>query len=167
MFSPSKKEEEVQATRGQPAKARLLQGIEQDEKKLSIACESMDTKDLILMGQVLRDLKSVASEFEFYCAGLSANQIGYNVKAFVVKEDGKFVPYINAEILEGAGGLKKGYEQCLSRISKPPTKVSRHKKIKIQYWCPNQMTTVTEWITTRKKAQCIQHEIDHGKGRLV
>ena len=157
----------LKATRGQPLKNRLLAAIEQDTEVLSTPCYIIPDYAPEIKDLVIDELMVVANEFKAYCAGLSANQVGYPFKAFVVKQGKEFVPYINTEILARGGGVKRYQESCLSRVGQAPVSVRRHKTIQIKYWCPVRSAEITEWILDRKIAQCIQHEIDHGNGILI
>lgn len=98
-------------------------------------------------------------------AGLSANQIGYNVSVAVINnvdEDNEFV-IINPEILETYGDEVELREGCLS-IPGVAGHVKRHLSIKLKYM--DEKGKVQEGFFVGNTAHIIQHEIEHLNGKL-
>ncbi|MEK7191981.1 MAG: peptide deformylase [Patescibacteria group bacterium] len=95
--------------------------------------------------------------------GLSANQIGLNIKTFVAQVENKFYAVFNPEILQKSKETSSLDEGCLSvpgvyGIVERPEKItlagynSSGKKIKIKAW--------------GLLARVFQHEMDHLGGKL-
>jgi peptide deformylase len=95
-------------------------------------------------------------------AGLAANQIGSNLSAFSYNVDGQLGYLINPQIIEVSGDAP-GLEACLSI---PGVSASRHRSAAataIGLRLDQQRVVVSG---TGELARCLQHEIDHLKGRL-
>ncbi|MCK5608514.1 peptide deformylase [Candidatus Pacearchaeota archaeon] len=121
------------------------------------------------MAEVVTDLIDTAEHHrnaKIPCAGLAANQIGYNRKVFVIKNDNKFEPIINPEIIARAGGIKAGMEACLSRPDKGRIKMRRHKRVLVEYYEQERNIWVRRWFEGFY-ARVVQHEMDHFEGRLI
>ncbi len=95
--------------------------------------------------------------------GLSANQIGLDIRVFVAKVDNKFYSIFNPKIIKKSAEMTDGEEGCLSIPGKynefpRPEKVTldaydkNNKKIKIKAW--------------GLLARVFQHETDHLDGKL-
>ena len=95
--------------------------------------------------------------------GLSANQIGLNMKIFVAKVENKFYAIFNPEIIQSSKETVNLDEGCLSipsvyGIVKRPEKVTlkgydqNGKSVKIKAW--------------GFLARVFQHEVDHLNGKL-
>ncbi len=105
--------------------------------------------------------------------GLAAQQIGLNIKLFVVdtlqvkKEEnnvkGIKKAFINAEILAEEGELWSYEEGCLS-IPDIRGEVERQPTIRIRY--QDEQFNVQEEVYDGIDARVIQHEYDHTMGRL-
>jgi peptide deformylase len=95
--------------------------------------------------------------------GLSANQIGLDIRVFVTKVDNKFYSIFNPKIIKKSSEMIDGEEGCLSIPGKydefpRPEKVTldaydkNGKKVKIKAW--------------GLLARVFQHETDHLDGKL-
>ncbi len=94
------------------------------------------------------------------CAGLAANQLGYNLRVIVVRVNKKYKAFINPEIVFKSGS-KRSEEGCFSFPGKTTT-VERATTI---------MVKASNLPGARKfkgmEAICFQHECDHLDGVLV
>lgn len=120
------------------------------------------------LGQVINDLIDTA-EFaktsKMGCAGLAANQIGYNFRICVVMLGAWFEPIINPEVVKRGGRVIKGLESCLSRPGKQPIEKMRFKRIKIKYTDMDGKSTTKMFHNF--DARALQHEMDHFEGKLI
>lgn len=131
------------------------------DNALSNKCEQVNSVD---------DVKDVIDALwdkvtESNGAGLSANQIGYNVSVAVinnVSENEQFV-IINPEILEFYGDSTELREGCLS-IPGVVGNVKRHLSLKLKYMDENGV--VGEGYFVGNSAHIIQHEVEHLNGKL-
>ncbi len=142
----------------------MIVKIVTESELLRVPCETVKDGDVI--AEITHNLIDTA-EFNDKntiggCAGLAANQIGYNKRIFVVKINDKFRPIINPEIVKTWPGMVSKSERCLSFPEKD-RKVRRYKRIRLEF---NDAQT-GERIQFNFKgftARCIQHEIDHLNG---
>lgn len=121
------------------------------------------------MEEVINDLMDTAEHnrnAKMGCAGLAANQIGYDLRACVVKVGDKYVPIINPKIISRAGGIKAGMEACLSRPEQGRVKMRRHKRVLVKYYEQERNTWIERWFEGFY-ARVVQHEMDHFEGRLI
>ena len=104
------------------------------------------------------------------CAGIAANQIGYNKNIFIGKkseedENDDFQIFINPIIDKvSENSLLTGPEGCLS-IPKVLTLRIRHDKIKVRYYDlkgKKQIKIVSGFLS-----KLFQHELDHLDGKLM
>jgi len=108
------------------------------------------------------DLKSLINVMVEYLKttdngyALSANQIGINVRAFVIGE----TAYINPEIIK-SWGEQTGIEGCLS-FPNEWIELTRAEKIKVKF--QNIEGTPQKRTFTGLKARAFQHELDHLNG---
>lgn len=129
---------------------------------------------LDVINEINGDVKSLINEMkrlmkENNGIGLAANQVGQNLRVFVIEENlakENNVPdvYINPEITEYSKDLGQIEEGCLS-ISNYWPQVSRSKKIKIKATDEN-----GEKIKFKARgflARVLQHEVDHLNGLLI
>ena len=93
--------------------------------------------------------------------GLAAQQIGLNIKLFVVELNEFKKVFINSEILEVSDETSNAEEGCLSFPGIYFT-VQRPTKVKMRYLDEN-FKQKEEWFEGLK-ARCIQHEHDHTEG---
>lgn len=99
-----------------------------------------------------------------YCAGLSAVQLGENIRliAFKIGENDCFI--INPKIVK-AVGIRKAVESCLSIGRDKFYLVTRSKIVKVKG-----ITLTGETIMVRSRdfiGQVLEHEIDHLNGRMI
>jgi peptide deformylase len=125
-------------------------------------------------GQKIADiLWSVLAE-QPHGIGLSANQIGINKQVSVIKVDAPLV-LMNPEIVSGSREMVIYTEGCLSLPGKL-TRTIRHEQVTVK--CLNWSNELTFKPGTEDKTKygqdknlleciCVQHEIDHLKGKLM
>lgn len=131
--------------------------IIQDKAKLSIPCMETTLEDA---NQVIQDLMDTAHYHKKNCAGLASNQIGSNLRVFVVKVRGKFIAFINPKF-NPCGPKIKSTEGCLSFPGKQTT-VERYSIITaIPY---RKMKPIT---LSGIAAIAFQHELDHLNGITI
>jgi peptide deformylase len=116
---------------------------------------------------------------KFGGVGLAANQIGLDVRAFVVNVKEPLV-LINPKVVEVSNDVVAYVEQCLSipKTMSKPVKTIRHKSFTVE--CDNLGTVIfspdsTQWKDSNEffsdagLLECVvaQHEIDHLNGVLI
>lgn len=116
---------------------------------------------------------------KFGGVGLAANQIGLDVRAFVVNVKEPLV-LINPKVVEVSNEVVAYVEQCLSipKTMSKPVKTIRHKTFTVE--CDNLGTVIfspdsTQWKDSNEffsdegLLECVvaQHEIDHLNGVLI
>lgn len=140
-------------------------------------CFNHDTVHFIpedeFVAEIITDLLDTAESVRKHCLGLSANQIGYNRRAFVFRtqDDGPFVPVINPVLIRTSGGIKALEERCLSRLDKdgcylPGIRMRRPKVIGVEFYD----ILAKERIRLELKglrARVFLHELDHLNGKAV
>ena len=116
--------------------------------------------------EISESVKSLISDLEQTSAiagraGVAANQIGVNLRAFAYHVDGVVGHLINPEILEKSGELVELDEGCLS-LPEIWSKTPRYTKVTIR----GQTVTgeVLEIQAEGLLAQVFQHEVDHLDG---
>jgi peptide deformylase len=120
--------------------------------------------DWILDMAVLRDL--VDSFDTAVARGLSAPQIGHNVRAFIFKPDGKNpVIMVNPVILRESGIFSTLDEGCLSYPGLPSVAICRPMSGSVQ-WEESPSQTVSRSFRGWD-FRCILHEIDHLNGITI
>lgn len=93
--------------------------------------------------------------------GLSANQIGKNIRLFVMQVDGRTRFCFNPEILDQDTELATMAEGCLSFVGKQCI-LQRPKSIRVRYqdhrgfWIHDELSGL--------ESRCFQHELDHLNG---
>ena len=108
---------------------------------------------------VIQDLMDTA-HYHKNCAGLAANQIGSNLRVFVIKVRGKFKAFINPKF-NPAGKRVKGIERCLSFPGKFST-VERYNIITAVPYRKRRAITLSG-----SEAIAFQHELDHLNGITI
>lgn len=99
------------------------------------------------------------------CAGLAANQIGYDKSVLVIWYGGGFKPMINPIIKVMFGGPDTMREGCLSRPGRQ-ARVTRSKKLRITF--RDEFFNLYEDVKfTGLTARVIQHEVDHLNGKFI
>jgi peptide deformylase len=116
--------------------------------------------------EISESVKSLISDLEQTSAiagraGVAANQIGVNLRAFAYHVDGVVGHLINPEILEQSGELVELDEGCLS-LPEIWSKTPRYTRVSIR----GQTITgeVLEIQAEGLLAQVFQHEVDHLDG---
>lgn len=113
--------------------------------------------------QILYYVYSMAMMMEHYqhALGLSANQVGWDLRMCAINLGNENIILINPEIVEASEPTLSYYEGC---VSYPGLyiKIPRSLKIKVKYQTPtgNWNEQEVEGLT----AICIQHELDHLNG---
>jgi len=95
-------------------------------------------------------------------AGLAANQIGSNLKAFSYNVDGQFGYVINPVLVE-TSGEQAGWEACLSL---PGVGAERRRAAHAVVTGVNQRQEPVTVAGDGELARCLQHECDHLAGEL-
>jgi len=131
-----------------------------DPKKLSRICEPVTEH----AESIARDLLDTAERHRARCLGLAAPQIGYNVRMFVMLNEGKFIVIINPEIFTTKGEKRFLKEGCLSRPG-VSVRVPRFKRIKVKYTDADGETIERNF--NNLNARIFQHELDHLNGVLI
>jgi len=158
-------EKEVEIEENLLAKA-AMDRIIKDEDFLKIPCknvtkEEMDTPQI---RNIIEDLVSTALDLDkankLQCAGLSANQLGYNKRIFVIKMSGRYKVFINPEIIF-ANKTRSSTEGCFSFPGRQTT-VDRFIDISVR--CANQSGVKK---LKKDKAIYFQHELDHLNGIAI
>jgi len=93
--------------------------------------------------------------------GLAANQVGLDLRLFVMRVQDKFYHCFNPEILEYGDEQINLTEGCLS-FTGQFCEIVRPKKIQVRYYSAQGKETV-EWLDDWA-ARCFQHELDHLNG---
>jgi len=92
--------------------------------------------------------------------GLAANQVGRNIRVFIMDIEGDKWVFINPEILTASGTISIN-EGCLS-FPGITVKIQRHSRIDVKFqdvkgnWCNESFDGL--------KSVCFQHELDHLNG---
>lgn len=119
------------------------------------------TKENALMREIILELKEVVREKNL--VSLSAPQIGYNKRIFVINFKGDIRTFINP-IISQIKGFELSKEQCSSLPNKTFIR-PRHNDIRVAYLTP--LGKYQEQRFIGKAATVFQHEIDHLDGLLI
>jgi peptide deformylase len=139
-----------------PEKVRLL-----NDPILRRPCVTVTGATLPLVASLLDDMnETMKAEGGI---GLAANQIGYSVRAFILKEGESFREFINPEIIEQSDLVTFEAEGCLS-IPGVVAKTQRYKRLKLTWL--DKLGTKNEEEFIDMKAFAVQHEMDHLNGKL-
>ena len=150
----------------------MIKEIITDVNKLSEICDEVKLlkqkpgkqleyffEDKEELDQIIIDLKQTLREHP-NGVGLSANQIGYNKRVFVLNFNGDIRTYINPSIaVSGPMGFNR--EGCLSLPNKEYI-VPRASQITVNYVTPNGRVDTAE--IKGFAASVFQHELDHLNG---
>lgn len=134
-----------------------------DIDKLSIPCDSENTVYKPSDHRVINDLMDTIDELKLI--SLSAPQIGYNTRIFVMIYDSTLLMVINPKVIKMKEPKTFLIENC---ISKPGTnaKIIRYNEITIRSY--NDLNgVVIERKFTGVHARVVQHQIDHLNGVLI
>jgi peptide deformylase len=120
------------------------------------------------VGEITESVRSLISDLEETTvlpgrAGVAANQIGVNLRAFSFHVEGKLGHLINPEIVELSGELVILDEGCLS-LPEIWGKTPRHTRVKVRGL--NVSGESVEIEAEGLLAQVMQHEIDHLDGMV-
>ena len=133
-----------------------------DIEKLGDTAEVINpTKENALMREIILELKEVVREKNL--VGLSAPQIGYNKRIFVINFKGDLRTFINP-IITQVKGFELSKEQCSSLPGKTFIR-PRNNDIRAIYLTP--LEKIQEQRFIGKAAEVFQHELDHLNGLLI
>jgi peptide deformylase len=96
-------------------------------------------------------------------AGLAANQVGANVRIFVMSQEKGYLPIINPEFEPITQTQEVKDEGCLS-VPRIGAKIKRYTDIAITYLTPNGDKVIAK--TVNLGARIFQHEVQHLNGEL-
>jgi peptide deformylase len=138
--------------------------------------------NLIKREEFLNFILSLAKTMDYYDGvGLSAIQVGFDMKVFIIRRDidnreevkiekkeiqslDDIEVFINPEIIEYSKQFNEDWEGCLS-VPFVSALIRRSNKIKIKYVDLNGNEVIKEYENF--KARVIQHEYDHLNGVLI
>lgn len=123
----------------------------------------------ISITRMIKKLIAAAEANKDLCVALSAIQIGYLARVFVVRMGDHWLPVINPEIISKSVDVSKRKEWCISRPGGGFVRPRRNKWIKIRYVAPDKkggFVIITDKIEGAA-AGILQHQIDHLNGRLI
>jgi len=138
--------------------------------------------NLIKKEEFFNFILSLAKTMDYYDGvGLSAIQVGFDMKVFIIRKDidnreevrkekkeiqsiDDIEVFINPEIIEYSKGFNEDWEGCLS-VPFVSALVKRSNIIKIKYIGLNGNEVIKEY--SNFKARVIQHEYDHLNGVLI
>lgn len=133
-----------------------------DEEKLSDFAEEIDTrKDNKEIRDIVLELKEIVREKKLN--GLSAPQIGYNKRIFVINFNGDIRTFINP-ILSKFRGMEFSRETCSSIPDKTFIRL-RYNDIDIMYQTP--LGKIESRRLVGLAAKVFQHQLDHLDGLLL
>ena len=133
-----------------------------DLEKLGDRAEEVDVKkDNKTVKEIVLELKKTIRENNL--TSLSAPQIGYNKRIFVINYNGDLRTYINPVLAE-LNDLRIVKEKCTS-IPDKTFLIPRHSKIKVMYQTP--MGKIESCQLIGVAASKFQHLLDHLEGMLV
>lgn len=132
--------------------------IIQNKHVLSIPCVETTIEEA---RPVIQDLMDTAHFHKKNCAGLAANQIGFNLRVFVVKVRGKFRTFINPSFTPQSM-MRESVEGCLSF----PGKQTTTKRYGIIYTSPAKGKKKGLFLSGIE-AIAFQHELDHLNGKVI
>lgn len=142
----------------------MVKSIVKDVEVLSKVSRPFDKeKDMEVVCDLLDTIRAHHEE----AAGLAAIQIGYNVRAFVMREQksGRFIVVINPRIVQKFNSYDST-EMCLSFDE--PRKAKRYKRILVsdQFYLQGAWKNRSIYIDCFD-AKIYQHECDHLDGKLI
>ena len=109
---------------------------------------------------VIQDLMDTAHYHKDNCAGLASNQVGSDLRVFVVKVGKKFIAFMNPTFQPG-GPKVQSVEGCLSFPGKSTT-VQRYSIITAAPYRKRKPITLSGI-----SARAFQHELDHLNGITI
>jgi len=135
----------------------ILQILKYPDKRLKKPCVDIQIPYPKYIYELVDRMKLTIKEHK--ALGLSAPQIGFNIKLFVTKDD----VFINP-IMKYDGFTVQSIESCLS-IPEKSYKITRYLYIEIDYLDIEGKNK--KQILRKDKAIVCQHEYDHLKGMLI
>ena len=136
--------------------------ITTDVEKLSVRADEVDVrKDNNLVRDITVNLKNVVREKGL--TGLSAPQIGYDKRIFVINFNGDLRTFINP-VLSGVKGFELSRETCSSIPDKTFIR-PRHNNIQAIYQTPLGKIESKQFLGAAAKV--FQHHLDHLDGLLL
>ncbi len=112
---------------------------------------------------IINDMIDTANAHKENCAGLAGVQIGELKRVVLVRNEDKFIPFINPVIIKKSGKIYIANEGCLSLDGKRDVK--RWFTIMVKWSDVNGKTNVKSF--SGYLAEILQHEIDHLNGVLI
>lgn len=142
----------------------MIREIVKDEEILKQKCVSVLRGDKEI-NTIIQDLIDTANHYDEVdvCVGLTANQIGYNKRIFIIKHENKWLPMINADYLPIGRTKIMSSEGCLSLEGL--REVERYTSILVLYQNPK--LKCLKIRLTGLSAIIAQHEVGHTKGELI
>lgn len=138
----------------------MIKDIVKDTEILSQKSERFEfDKDDYL----IQDMLDTAEHHKDHCVGLACIQIGVAKRIILVRQNDKFIPFINPIITQRSKETYAAKERCLSLDGERAVK--RHKGIKVIYTTKYNKTKCMAF--SGFVAEIIQHEIDHLNGILI
>lgn len=138
----------------------MIREIVKDEKILTQKSERFEFgKDDYL----IQDMLDTAEHHKNHCVGLACIQIGTPKRIILVRQNDKFVPFINPMIVQRSKETYTAKERCLSLDGE--REVKRHKGVKVIYTTKDNKPKCMAF--SGFTAQIIQHECDHLNGVLI
>lgn len=138
----------------------MVKAIVTDKKALAIPC-----RDVVFYGTeampVIQNLMDTAHFHKDRCVGLASNQVGSDLRVFVIKYRGKFIAFVNPSF-NPEGTIIKSTETCLSFPGKKTT-VDRHTMISTSPPLNKKNGLCLDGIS----AIAFQHEFDHLNGVTI
>ena len=112
---------------------------------------------------LIQDMLDTAEHHKDHCVGLACIHIGVPKRIILVRQNDKFIPFINPIITQRSKETYTATERCLSLDGE--REVKRHKGVKVIYTTKDKKTKCMAF--SGFVAQIIQHEIDHLNGILI
>ena len=127
------------------------------DQRLSPACVPGVDRDVT---EISEALLAYAIKNARTCAGLAANQLGFNRRVCVIKNGAKFITLIDPEITKRSKGMMVSREGCLSW---PGRTFTEKRSIMIKVKSRGRPTLKLRGFPAR----IAQHEIDHLNGKEI
>lgn len=156
----------------------MICDIVTERKFLCKPCLPVTDKKKI--NSVAKDLLDTAKANGTTCVGLTANQIGINVRMFAMRigadkrgQGGEWSILVNPEIVARGGGISTKLEQCMSLYDIDKENNTIYKQVKKRRWkyiiiaWYDEKGTKHQRKFTGLEARIVQHEFDHLAGRLI
>lgn len=112
---------------------------------------------------LIQDMLDTAEHHKDHCVGLACIQIGVPKRIILVRQNDKFIPFINPMIVQRSKETYTAKERCLSLDGE--REVKRHNGVKVIYTTKDKKTKSMAF--SGFVAEIIQHEVDHLNGILI